>query len=44
MYLASKLSQFDIGKSIQFNKNEKANWYDQFVEGLNMEILEGLYF
>ncbi len=45
MYLASKLSQFDISKSIQIGNNannEKANWYDQFVEGLEMEILEGL--
>ena len=45
MYLASKLSQFDISKSIQIGNNannEKANWYDQFVEGLDMEILEGL--
>ena len=41
MYLASKLSQFDLSKSIQINKNDKETWYDQFVEGLSMEILEG---
>ncbi len=41
MYLASKLSQFDLSKSIQISKNDKEKWYDQFVEGLNLETMEG---
>lgn len=40
MYLASKLSQFDISKSITV-MNPNLNWYDKFVEGLSIEILEG---
>lgn len=41
MYLASKLSQFDISKSITV-MNPNLNWYDKFVEGLSIEILEDI--
>ena len=38
MYFASKLSQCDLYLYIE---NFRENWYDQFVEGLNKDILEG---
>lgn len=43
MYLASKLSKFEI--TDWANKKEakgKQNWWEQFVEGLDVEILEGV--
>ena len=43
MYLASKLSQFDLSGLVSDKENAKHNWFDQFVEGLRIEILEGRY-
>jgi hypothetical protein len=42
MYLASKLSQFDLSSLVSDKENGKHNWFDQFVEGLRIEILEGM--
>ena len=41
MYLTSKLSKFEVTDWIAKKENSKQNWWDQFVEGLNIEILEG---
>jgi hypothetical protein len=43
MYLASKLAQYDLSSfmSDRDKENGKLNWFDQFVEGLRIEILEG---
>lgn len=45
MYLTSKLSKFEVTDWI--DKREcgfKQNWWDQFVEDLGQDILEGYYF
>lgn len=44
MYLAKKFSKFEI--TDWANKSEtgaKQNWWDQFVEGLDIDILEGVF-
>lgn len=42
MYLASKLSQVDLTKLI--SNTDSANWFDQFVEGLQIDTLEGIHY
>ena len=41
MYLTSKLSKLEINDWIAKKENSKQNWWEQFVEGLDNEILEG---
>jgi hypothetical protein len=41
MYLTSKLSKLEITDWID-KKDSKQNWWDQFVEGLDLDILEGI--
>jgi len=41
MYLSSKMSMLDLNEFVERNEqNEKTNWYDQFVEGLKLDIIE----
>ena len=44
MYLASKLSQFDVNASFRAENTSlmHKNWWDQFVEDLRIDILEGI--
>ena len=41
MYLTSKLSKLEIKDWIAKKENGKQNWWEQFVEGLELEILDG---
>jgi hypothetical protein len=41
MYLSSKLSKLEITDWID-KKDTNPNWWDQFVEGLDLDILEGI--
>jgi hypothetical protein len=40
MYLTSKLSKFEITDWLNKKENSKQKWWEQFVDGLNVEILE----
>jgi len=42
MYLTSKLTKFEINDWLSKKENSKQNWWDQFVEDLNVEILEDI--
>ena len=41
MYLTSKLFKFEITDWITKKENSKQHWWEQFVEDLIVEILEG---
>ena len=41
MYLTSKLSKLEIKDWIAKKENGKQNWWEQFVEGLELDILDG---
>jgi hypothetical protein len=45
MYLTSKLNKIEITDWIDKKENVKfvQNWWDQFVEGLGLDILEGTF-
>ncbi len=42
MYLTSKLFKFEITDWITKKENSKQQWWEQFVEDLNVEILEDI--
>ncbi len=44
LYLACKLSKFEITDWTTKKENNKQKWWEQFVEGLTKDIIEGLYF
>ena len=43
MYLAGKMAQFQIETCVDVSnkENQSQNWWDQFVEDLSIEVLEG---
>jgi hypothetical protein len=42
LYLACKLSKFEINDWTTKKENSKQKWWEQFVEGLTKDIIEGL--
>jgi cyclin K len=42
MFLTSKLSKLEITDWLSRKENLKQNWWDQFVEGLGIDILEDI--
>jgi hypothetical protein len=43
LYLACKLSKFEITDWTTKKENNKQKWWEQFVEGLTKDIIEGWY-
>ena len=43
LYLACKLSKFEITDWTTKKENSKQKWWEQFVEGLTKDIIEGLF-
>ena len=43
LYLACKLSKFEITDWTTKKENNKQKWWEQFVEGLTKDIIEGLF-
>lgn len=43
MYLACKLSKFELN-DWQGRMPHHLRWWDMFVQGMNMDLLEGLLF
>lgn len=43
MYLTSRMSKIEITDWIDKKDDLKQNWWDQFVESLDLDILEGFY-
>jgi cyclin K len=41
LYLACKLSKFEITDWTTKKENSKQKWWEQFVEGLTKDIIEG---
>ncbi len=41
LYLACKLSKFEITDWTNKKENTKQKWWEQFVEGLTKDIIEG---
>lgn len=43
MYLAGKLSKFEVADWIG-RTSRHSHWWDMFVEGMSVELLEGIFF